>query len=110
MITSPGYGSVYPLGVSCDWILDSGHRSQRISVKVTEMDLEDSDRCTKDNLVMEDIGGRQLSAVNQDPFSGALVVSSRGQNLLDYYWRMVSFMVDHTHIEINYFRNWFIKE
>ena len=90
MLTSPGYGTVYPLGVTCDWVLDSGDRSQRISVKVTEMNLEDSDRCTKDRLEMEDIGGR--SAVNQDPFSGALVVSSQGQNLLDYYWRMVSYM------------------
>ena len=52
------------------------------------MDLENSERCVKDSLKIEDIGGR--STVNQDPGNGALVLSSVRQQLLDYYWRMVS--------------------
>ena len=52
------------------------------------MDLENSERCIKDSLKIEDIGGR--STVNQDSGNGALVLSSLQQQLVDYYWRMVS--------------------
>ena len=90
-LTSPGHGSGhYPAGLSCEWILDSVAPHARISIKVTEMDLEDSPGCDKDSLVIEDIGGR--SGVNRDVTggSGALVLSSLSPRQLDYYWRMVS--------------------
>ena len=87
VITSPGYGSSnYPLGVHCDWVLDGGARNTRIQVKITEMNLEDSPDCSKDSLNIEDIGRR--SSVNQDE-SGAVILSSLSENLLDYYWRSV---------------------
>ena len=89
MISSPGYNTEfgYPLNVACQWILDSGERNLRISVKVTMLDLEPSEKCVKDSLSFEDIGGR--SGVNQDPFSGALVLSNQQMNLRDYHFRMV---------------------
>ena len=86
-LTSPGHGSGhYPAGVSCEWVLDAAAPHSRISLKVTEMDLEDSPGCDKDSLVIEDIGGR--SGVNRD-VTGALVLSSLSARQLDYYWRMV---------------------
>ena len=51
------------------------------------LDLETSEKCVKDSLSFEDIGGR--SGVNQDPFSGALVLSNQQMNLRDYHFRMV---------------------
>ena len=92
-LTSPGHGSGhYPAGVSCEWILDAAAPHARISLKVTEMDLEDSPACAKDSLVIEDIGAR--SGVSRDVTggTGALVLSSLSPRLLDYYWRMVSEM------------------
>ena len=90
-LTSPGHGSGhYPAGVSCEWILDAAAPHARISLKVTEMDLEDSPACAKDSLVIEDIGAR--SGVSRDVTggTGALVLSSLSPRQLDYYWRMVS--------------------
>ena len=70
----------------CDWVLDAGARTERIKVRVLEMDLEDSPGCSKDSLNIQDIGGR--SSVNQDQ-SGAVILSSMSENLLDSYWRSV---------------------
>ena len=63
----------------------------RISIKVTEMNLEDSPGCEKDSLVIEDTGSRtgvSREVTGANP-AGALVLSSLTDRQLDFYWRMV---------------------
>ena len=90
-IQSPNFGpgNLYPLGVNCEWILDTGNRQNRISVKVVEMDLEDTEGCEKDRLSLEDVNSHWRTPVTQEA-GGPLVVSTYPQSLLDYWWRTVS--------------------
>ena len=88
IIESPNFDNNYPLGVTCQWVIDSPGIYDRLSFKVTEMNLEDSTRCQKDSLVFEDEGGR--SPVSQEA-GGPTVLSSDRMRLNNYVWRMVSF-------------------
>ena len=83
-----GPGQLYPLGVNCEWILDSGSRLERISVAVVELDLEETERCEKDRLRLEDLNTRWRSPVTQEA-GGPTVVTSYPQTAahLDWWWR-----------------------
>ena len=93
-----GPGNLYPLGVNCEWILDSGSRLNRISVSVVELDLEQTEGCEKDRLRLEDLNTRWRSPVSQEA-GGPLVVSSHTQTVasLDWWWRtrLLHQTVDH---------------
>ena len=58
ILESPGYGSTYPLGVTCRWTLAAPDWYDRISIRVITMDLENSTSCQKDRLEFKDVGGR----------------------------------------------------
>ena len=83
-----GPGNLYPLGVNCEWILDSGSRLDRILVSVVDLDLEQSERCEKDRLRLEDLNTRWRSPVSQEA-GGPTVVSSYPQTraIQDWWWR-----------------------
>ena len=91
VIQSPNFGpgNLYPLGVNCEWILDSGSRWDRVSLKVVQMDLEESERCEKDRLTFEDENVHWVSRLSQEA-GGPLVVSTYIHNLHDFWWRTVS--------------------
>ena len=63
ILQSPGYGSAYPLGVTCQWVLAGPDWYERILIRVITMDLENSTACQKDRLEFSDVGGR--APVNQ---------------------------------------------
>ena len=92
VVTSPAHPAHYPASVSCEWVVDAGSPEARLSLAVTQLDLEDSPACAKDSLLLEDIGG--WSTVQRDAASGGLVLSSLSPNMLDYYWRMVNIFSD----------------
>ena len=106
IIQSPNFGTNYPLGVTCQWIIDSPGYYDRLSFKVTDMNIEDSTRCTKDKLVFEDVGGRG-SPINQEA-GGPLILSTsnRRRRYRDYIWRMVSInLFAEKMLAINFLRN-----
>ena len=63
ILQSPGYGSAYPLGVTCQWVLAGPDWYERILIRVITMDLENSTACQKDRLEFSDVNGR--APVNQ---------------------------------------------
>ena len=63
ILQSPEYGSVYPLGITCQWVLAAPSWYERISIRVITMGLENSTACQKDSLKFADEGGR--APVNQ---------------------------------------------
>ena len=88
-LQSPNFGSSYPLGVSCQWLITSPSAYDRLSFRVTDMNLEDSARCQKDKLVFEDIMDRTSSHVTQEA-GGAIILSSERRRHEYFQWRMVS--------------------
>ncbi|XP_044011009.1 cubilin [Aphidius gifuensis] len=52
-ITSPGYPNNYPLGIQCKWIISST-RAHDIHVHLTNIDMEDTDKCEGDKLQITD--------------------------------------------------------
>ena len=63
ILQSPGFGSAYPLGITCRWVLAAPSWYERISIRVISMGLENSTACQKDSLKFADIGGH--APVNQ---------------------------------------------
>ena len=53
-IASPRYPNNYPNNVRCQWML-SAPRGERISVKVTDIYMEQSPGCRKDKLSVMDV-------------------------------------------------------
>ena len=100
ILQSPGYGSAYPLGVTCQWVLAGPDWYERILIRVITMDLENSTACQKDRLEFSDVGGR--APVNQVAVTkkitscpgiqvgeGPLVLSSERSRTNDFHWRTV---------------------
>jgi cubilin len=86
IIESPGFGSDYPRGITCRWTVAAPTLTDRVSLRVITMELENSTRCTKDRLELADVGGR--APVSQDA-SGLVVLSSDRSRTTDYLWRTV---------------------
>ncbi|XP_023337929.1 cubilin [Eurytemora carolleeae] len=84
IITSPSFGS-YPINARCIWTISAAPRTT-IQIRFLLMDLEESTRCRKDKVVLEDAGYTDNSLANQEA-GGALVLSSASSREADYRWR-----------------------
>ena len=90
VLESPGFGSGYPLGITCRWTLAASNWWDRISVRVISIHLENSTRCTKDRLEVADVGGSPPAYIASD---GAPILSSERSRTNDFRWRTVGGMV-----------------
>lgn len=52
-ITSPNYPNNYPLGIQCKWVI-TAQRSRDIHVHLTDIDMEDLEKCEGDSLQISD--------------------------------------------------------
>ena len=71
-ILSPNYPSSYPLSLNCHWVLIAPDNA-KIQIKFLALDLESSESCLKDSLILQDAGSR---VPIEHEFNSSLIVSS----------------------------------
>ncbi|NXK39824.1 UVS2 protein, partial [Piprites chloris] len=101
VITSPNYPNKYPKNRACFWIISSPV-GYKISLKMLSFELEYSDRCTYDYLLIHD--GSQLTSPAVGPYCGTEKVAdftSTGNFVLvefhsDIVWELPGFVMSYT--------------
>ncbi|XP_075357733.1 astacin-like metalloendopeptidase [Mycteria americana] len=101
VITSPNYPNKYPQNQACFWVISSPV-GYKISLKMLSFELEDSDRCIYDYLLIHD-GSRPTSPA-VGPYCGTEKVAdftSTGNFVLvefhsDIVWELPGFMMSYT--------------
>lgn len=53
-LVSPGFPSNYPANARCRWVLSAVDRRDKVHIKFVDLNLEQSDRCEKDFIRLED--------------------------------------------------------
>ncbi|WAR06690.1 CUBN-like protein, partial [Mya arenaria] len=64
-IISPNYPGNYPRQSNCSWLIQSAHAIDRITLTFTHMDLELSNDCTKDYVLVQDGVDEQAPVIGQ---------------------------------------------
>ncbi|XP_053408750.1 cubilin-like isoform X2 [Mercenaria mercenaria] len=64
-IVSPGYPDTYRRGSNCSWLIMAEHATDRITLTFTHMDLEESNDCNKDYVLVLDGNNDQAPQINK---------------------------------------------
>ncbi|XP_010158225.1 PREDICTED: embryonic protein UVS.2-like, partial [Eurypyga helias] len=107
VITSPNYPNKYPKNQACFWVISSPV-GYKVSLKMLSFELEDSDRCIYDYLLIHD-GSRPTSPA-VGPYCGTEKVAdftSTGNFVLvefhsDIVWELPGFVMSYTFTKLAY--------